>query len=92
MLLGVALPTLITDLGITPATGQWLTTGYLLTPAVLFPATGFLMQRFHLRTIFLSALTLFTVGTAVAAIAPDSVSCSPPASSRPPAARSSCRC
>ncbi|MEU4012341.1 DHA2 family efflux MFS transporter permease subunit [Streptomyces pseudogriseolus] len=70
MLLGVALPTLITDLGITPSTGQWLTTGYLLTLAVLIPATGFLMQRFHLRTIFLSALTLFTAGTAVAAIAP----------------------
>jgi DHA2 family lincomycin resistance protein-like MFS transporter len=31
MLLGVALPTLIRDLGITPSAGQWLTTGYLLT-------------------------------------------------------------
>jgi hypothetical protein len=40
MLLGVALPTLITELGITPSAGQWLTTGYLLTLAVLIPATG----------------------------------------------------
>jgi hypothetical protein len=30
MMLGVALPTLISDLDITPTTGQWLTTGYLL--------------------------------------------------------------
>lgn len=70
MLLGVALPTLIADLGITPATGQWLTTGYLLTLAVLIPATGFVMRRYHLRTIFLGAMSLFTVGTAVAALAP----------------------
>jgi MFS transporter, DHA2 family, lincomycin resistance protein len=70
MLLGVALPTLIADLGITPSAGQWLTTGYLLTLAVLIPATGFVMRRFHLRTIFLTALSLFIVGTAVAAAAP----------------------
>ncbi|MGR6520288.1 DHA2 family efflux MFS transporter permease subunit (plasmid) [Rhodococcus erythropolis] len=70
MLLGVALPTLISDLGITPSLGQWLTTGYLLTLAVLIPATGFVMRRFHLRTIFLSALALFIVGTAIAASAP----------------------
>lgn len=70
MLLGVALPSLIADLGITPATGQWLTTGYLLTLAVLVPATGFVMRRFHLRTIFLGAMSLFVVGTAIAAAAP----------------------
>ncbi|MGF4041925.1 DHA2 family efflux MFS transporter permease subunit [Paenarthrobacter nitroguajacolicus] len=70
MLLGVALPTLISDLNITPSSGQWLTTGYLLTLAVLIPATGFVMRRFHLRAIFLSALSLFIVGTAVAAAAP----------------------
>ncbi|PPG27219.1 DHA2 family efflux MFS transporter permease subunit [Pseudoclavibacter sp. RFBB5] len=70
MLLGVALPTLIADLGITPSVGQWLTTGYLLTLAVLIPATGFVMRRFHMRTIFLTSLTLFIIGTAIAAAAP----------------------
>ncbi|MEU4563453.1 DHA2 family efflux MFS transporter permease subunit [Actinoplanes sp. NPDC023936] len=70
MLLGVALPSLITDLGITPSTGQWVTTGYLLTLSVLIPATGFIMRRYHLRTIFLGAMALFTAGTAIAAIAP----------------------
>jgi MFS transporter, DHA2 family, lincomycin resistance protein len=70
MMLGVALPTLIADLGITPTTGQWLTTGYLLTLAVLIPATGFVMRRWHLRTIFLGAMSLFAVGTVMAAVAP----------------------
>ncbi|MFE3140140.1 DHA2 family efflux MFS transporter permease subunit [Streptomyces scopuliridis] len=70
MLLGVALPTLIVDLDITPTTGQWLTTGYLLTLAILIPATGFVMRKFNLRTIFMSSLALFTLGTAIAAVAP----------------------
>jgi len=70
MLLGVALPTLIDDLAISPSAGQWLTTGYLLTLAVLIPATGFVMRRFHLRTIFLTALSVFIVGTVISAAAP----------------------
>ncbi|MEI5674693.1 MULTISPECIES: DHA2 family efflux MFS transporter permease subunit [unclassified Nocardioides] len=70
MLLGVALPTLIEDFGVSPSTGQWVTTGFLLTMAVLIPASSFVMRRFHLRTIFLVALSLFVVGTTLAAIAP----------------------
>jgi len=71
MLLGVALPTLIRELRITPSAGQWLTTGYLLTLAVLLPATSFVMRRFHLRTVFLTASSVFIVGTAIAAAAPN---------------------
>lgn len=70
LLVGVALPTLIDELGITPSTGQWLTTGYLLTLAVLIPATGFVMRRFNLRTIFITSMSLFTAGTVIAAVAP----------------------
>ncbi|WP_433786416.1 DHA2 family efflux MFS transporter permease subunit [Actinomycetospora sp. CA-101289] len=70
MLLGVALPTLIVDFGVSPGTGQWVTTGFLLTMAVLIPASGFVMRRFNLRTVFLVALSLFIVGTTLAAIAP----------------------
>jgi DHA2 family lincomycin resistance protein-like MFS transporter len=70
LLLGVALPTLIEDFGVTPSTGQWVTTGFLLTMAVLIPASSFVMRRFHMRTVFLVAMSLFIVGTALAAIAP----------------------
>lgn len=70
LLLGVALPTLIEDFGVTPSTGQWVTTGFLLTMAVLIPASSFVMRRFHMRTIFLVAMSLFILGTALAAIAP----------------------
>jgi DHA2 family lincomycin resistance protein-like MFS transporter len=70
MLLGVALPTLISDFGVSPSTGQWVTTGFLLTMAVLIPASSFVMRRFHMRTVFLVAMSLFIAGTALAAIAP----------------------
>jgi DHA2 family lincomycin resistance protein-like MFS transporter len=68
--MGVALPQVMADLRVTAGAGQWLTTGYALTMAVVIPASGFLMQRFTLRTIFFSTMGLFTLGTAIAAFAP----------------------
>ena len=69
-IMSVALPRLIVDLKITAATGQWLTTGFMLTMAVVIPITGFLLQRFNTRPVFIAAMTLFSIGTAIAAIAP----------------------
>jgi DHA2 family lincomycin resistance protein-like MFS transporter len=70
MFLGVALPRLLVDLEITATSGQWLTTGYLLVLAVLIPATGFIMRKYGLRQIFVTSMALFTLGTALAAVAP----------------------
>ncbi|MDM7890874.1 MDR family MFS transporter [Curtobacterium caseinilyticum] len=69
-IMGVALPRLMEDLDISAATGQWLTTGFLLTMAVVIPITGFLLQRFSTRQVFITAMALFSVGTAVALAAP----------------------
>lgn len=69
-ILSVALPTLMTDLDITAGTAQWLTSGFLLTMATIIPTTGYILQRFALRTVFLTAMTLFTAGTVLAALAP----------------------
>ena len=66
-LIGVAIPNIMADLGITPSQGQWLTTAYALTMAVVIPITGFLLQRVNTRPVFITAMTLFTVGTLVAA-------------------------
>lgn len=68
-LLNVALSKIMEDIGISPSTAQWLTTGYLLIIGVLIPVTAFLIQRFTTRSLFLSAMGLFTLGTFVAAIA-----------------------
>ena len=69
-IMGVALPTLTRDLGITPSTAQWLTAAFLLTMAVIIPITGFLLQRFHTRPLFIAAMGFFSLGTLIAAVAP----------------------
>ncbi|WP_405373726.1 MULTISPECIES: MDR family MFS transporter [unclassified Microbacterium] len=69
-IMGVALPRLMEALAITAATAQWLTTGFLLTMAVVIPLTGYLLARFPLRGVFLTAMSLFAVGTLIAALAP----------------------
>lgn len=69
-IMGVALPHLMTDLNITAGAAQWLTTAFMLTMAVVIPITGFLLQRFNTRPVFLSAMTLFSTGTLIAAVAP----------------------
>jgi DHA2 family lincomycin resistance protein-like MFS transporter len=69
-LLIVALPKIMHDIGISPSTAQWLTTGYLLVIGILIPITAFLIQRFTTRQLFLSAMGVFMLGTLVAAVAP----------------------
>lgn len=69
-IMNVALPKLMADLQISASTAQWLTTVYMLVMAVLIPTTGFLMQRFTTRTLFLAAMGVFTLGSLVAGLAP----------------------
>ncbi len=69
-IMGVAIPTLMTQLHITANTAQWLSTAFMLTMAVVIPVTGFLIQRIPTRTLFATALILFSTGTALAAFAP----------------------
>lgn len=69
-IVSVALPHLIVDLDVTATTVQWLTSGFLLTMAVVIPTTGFLLQRFTPRQVFLASMTLFTAGTLICAVAP----------------------
>jgi MFS transporter, DHA2 family, lincomycin resistance protein len=69
-IMGVALPRLMEDLGITATAGQWLTTAFMLTMAVVIPITGFLLQRFNTRPVFIAAMSLFSAGTLLAAVSP----------------------
>ena len=69
-IMGVALPRLMTDLGVTARTGQWLTTAFMLTMAIVIPTTGFLLQRLSTRTVFGLAMGLFSAGTLLAAVSP----------------------
>ena len=65
-----ALPPLMDAFGVDAGAGQWLTTGFMLTMAVVIPMTGWLLQRISIRSAFLLAMSVFLVGTATAAFAP----------------------
>jgi DHA2 family lincomycin resistance protein-like MFS transporter len=69
-IMGVALPALLADLQVEASVGQWLTSGFLLTMSVIIPITGFLIRRIPTRTLYGIAMSLFTAGTLIAALAP----------------------
>ncbi|MFM2280502.1 MAG: hypothetical protein RLZZ444_2733 [Pseudomonadota bacterium] len=69
-IIGVAMPHLMKDLGVTAGQAQWLTTAFMLTMAVVIPITGFLLQRLNTRPVFILAMSLFSLGTLIGAIAP----------------------
>ena len=69
-IMGVALPHLMKDLDITASAAQWLTTAFMLTMAVVIPVTGFLLQRLNTRPVFILAMSLFSAGTLISALAP----------------------
>lgn len=70
-LMGNALPELMKSFGVSAATGQWLSTAYMLVVGVLVPVTAILQQWFTTRQIFLSAMSLFFVGTVTSAVSPE---------------------
>lgn len=68
--LNIALPSIMNEFDVKPSAVQWLTTGYMLVNGIMIPASAFFVQRFTNRRLFLTAMTLFTIGTALAIFAP----------------------
>lgn len=68
--MAVALPVLMHDLEISAQTAQWVSTGFMLAMAVVIPTTGFLMHRFTTRQVFALAMSLFSLGSLMAMLAP----------------------
>lgn len=69
-LINVALPQMMNDFNVSANTIQWLITGFMLMNGVLIPITAYLISRFGTRKLFLTAMTFFSVGAMVCAIAP----------------------
>lgn len=70
-LLNVAIPTIMVEFEVGPSTVQWLTTGFMLVNGILIPASAFFIQKVSNRKLFLTAMSLFSLGTAVAIWAPN---------------------
>jgi DHA2 family lincomycin resistance protein-like MFS transporter len=68
--MAIAIPELNVALGIPPEQGQWFTSAFMLTMAVVIPTTGYVVQRFTTRQVFLAAMIAFVLGTAICLVAP----------------------
>src|SRR6476646_12109612 len=65
-----AAPAIAADLGVQPVQVNVAMTAYLLTVAVLIPASGWLSDRYGARGIFSLAIAVFTVASLGCAVAP----------------------
>lgn len=69
-ILSTAFPALMNAFNINTATVQWLTTGFLMVNGIMIPVSAFLGGRFNTKTLYLTAITIFEVGTIMAWLAP----------------------
>ncbi|WP_238420538.1 DHA2 family efflux MFS transporter permease subunit [Gordonia sp. 'Campus'] len=68
-IVNVALDSLSRELDSSLSTTQWVVTGYLLAVALVIPLTGWAMDRFGSKSTWITAVTLFVVGSALCATA-----------------------
>ena len=68
-IVNVALPTLSRDFGDPLTSVQWTVIAYLLTLAVLIPASGWLGDRIGNKRTFVTALVIFTLASALCGLA-----------------------
>lgn len=67
-LLNVAIPHIMTDLGVSATTVQWLSTGYMLVNGIFIPITAYLIEKFGTRKLFLTSVLLFTIGSVICSL------------------------
>lgn len=69
-LLSPALPAIMTDTQVDATTVQWLTSAYSLVEAVVIPLSAYLIGRFPTKKLFIFGMSIFAIGSFLAAIAP----------------------
>jgi DHA2 family lincomycin resistance protein-like MFS transporter len=70
-LLNIALITLMEEFNITLPTVQWMATGFMLVMGIVIPVSALLLQWFTTRQLFIGTMIVFTIGTVIAASAPN---------------------
>src|SRR3984885_4034631 len=71
-IVNVALHDLSIDLHASLSGIQWVITGYLLSLAAVIPVTGWAVRRYSARRLYMIALVVFTLGSALCALATSS--------------------
>jgi EmrB/QacA subfamily drug resistance transporter len=68
-IVAVALPTLARDFQVSVSTIQWVATGYLLALAVVTPVTGWAVDRFGAKLVWMTSTSLFIIGSSLGGLA-----------------------
>ncbi|MBK6013849.1 MDR family MFS transporter [Streptomyces sp. MBT53] len=68
-IVSIALHTLGHDLGASTTSLQWVSTAYLLALATVVPVSGWAVERYDSRHVWLGALTLFLTGSLLCGLA-----------------------
>jgi EmrB/QacA subfamily drug resistance transporter len=67
----VAVPAIVADLNSTLPAVQWVTSGYLLGVVAVTPLAGWAANRYGARRVYVTALVIFTLSSALAGLAWD---------------------
>ena len=70
-LLTTAFPALMKAFDISASSVQWLTTGFLLVNGIMIPIRAWLINKFSSKKLYLSAMTIFLIGTITCFVAPN---------------------
>ena len=68
-IVAVALHTLSIDFHSTVSTIQWVTTGYLLSLAIVIPLSGWAIHRLGAKRVYMVSLAMFILGSTLCALA-----------------------
>src|SRR5271163_2960589 len=68
-IVAVALATLGRDFHVSVTTIQWVATGYLLALSIVIPVTGWAVDRFGAKLVWMTSLTLFIIGSCLCGLA-----------------------
>src|SRR5699024_7885655 len=64
-LVATALPLIMRDFGTTESTVQWLQSIFMIVNGIMIPITAFLIKKFTTRKLFLTAKSIFALGTLI---------------------------
>lgn len=70
-LIVIAIPPIMSDFQINASQAQWLTTAFMLMNGILIPVTAVLIEKFPSKNLLIIALSIFSLGTLIGAIAPN---------------------
>ena len=69
-IVNVAIPAMQSAFHTDRSTITWVVTGYFLAQAAIIPITGYLSDRWGTKLVYIVALAIFTVGSALCAFSP----------------------